>query len=214
VLPMTILLATDVFGATPAVTSLVRALRKQCLVVSPFDDAELYFQAEQTAYYAFLAQGGVSRYAEKLKNILQQQGEEIQMAIGFSAGASALWIASADEAAAQLQAAVLFYGSRIRDHKQVKPICPVRLIFAENEAAFNASELSAELRQLGHHAELVRDTSHGFMNPYSRGFDVKIQTTYLDQLTVLAHRHCMANPVEELGCAWNESSKMNQLSLG
>lgn len=183
---MRILIATDVFGATPAVASLARALGEQCLVVSPFDDPELHFQSEQTAYYAFLAQGGVSRYAEKLRRTLQQQGSRIQMAIGFSAGASALWVASADVAALQLKAAVLFYGSRIRDHKQVQPRCPVRLIFAENEAAFNSSELSAELRQLGHHAELVRHTSHGFMNPYSRGFDVKIQAEYLDQLASLA----------------------------
>ena len=197
---MCILLATDVFGPTPAVASMVRALGHSCLVVSPFDDPELYFQSEQTAYYAFLAQGGVSRYAEKLRQQLLEHGTSLRVVIGFSAGASALWIASADEAARQMQAAVLFYGSRIRDHKKVQPLCPLRLIFAENEAAFDVSELSAELQQLGHQAELVRGTSHGFMNPYSRGFDVKIQDLYLDQLAALAKRHCMATPLEELVC--------------
>lgn len=198
---MTILIATDVFGMTPAVASLVRTLDQRCLVVSPFDDAELSFQSEQTAYYAFLAQGGVARYADKLMQHIQQHGEQLRMAIGFSAGASALWIASASEAAAQLQAAILFYGSRIRDHKQIQPCCPVRLIFAQNEAAFDATQLSAELQQLGHTAELVREASHGFMNPYSGGFDVKIQARYLDQLASLAQQHCMAKPVEELDCA-------------
>lgn len=194
---MCILLATDVFGPTPAVASMVRALGHSCLVVSPFDDPELYFQSEQTAYYAFLAQGGVSRYAEKLRQQLLEHAASLRVAIGFSAGASALWIASADEAASQLQAAVLFYGSRIRDHKQVQPLCPVRLIFAENEAAFDASELSAELQQLGHQAELVRQTSHGFMNPYSRGFDVKIQASYLDQLVAMAHLNLAPSPASE-----------------
>ena len=188
---MRILLATDVFGPTPAVASMIRALGRSCLVVSPFDDPELYFQSEQTAYYAFLAQGGVTRYAEKLRQQLLEHGTSLRIAIGFSAGASALWITSADEATRQLQAAVLFYGSRIRDHQQVQPLCPARLIFAENEAAFNASELRAELQQLGHQAELVRGTSHGFMNPYSSGFDVKMQAMYLDQLTALAQRHCI-----------------------
>lgn len=187
---MTILIATDVFGATPAVACLVRTLGHPCQVVSPFDDAQLYFQEEKTAYYAFLAQGGVARYAEKLARVLQEQGTLIQMAIGFSAGASALWIASADSAALQLRANILFYGSRIRDHKEIQPLCPTRLIFAENEAAFNATELSAELQQLGHQSELVYGTSHGFMNPYSRGFDVKIQTLYLDRLAALAQQHC------------------------
>ncbi|MES2046798.1 MAG: dienelactone hydrolase family protein [Pseudomonadota bacterium] len=187
---MTILLATDVFGVTPAVASLARALGQQSLVLSPFDDTELYFQSEQTAYYAFLAQGGVAHYADKLRQTLREHRASLKMAIGFSAGASALWIASADEAALQLQAAVLFYGSRIRDHKEVQPCCPVRFIFAEEEAAFDAAQLTAELQQLGHQAELVRGTSHGFMNPYSRGFDVKIQALYLDQLASLAQQHC------------------------
>lgn len=195
---MTILIATDVFGMTPAVASLVRALEHQCHVMSPFDDPAQYFQSEQTAYYAFLAQGGVSRYADKLTQHLQKHGAGIRIALGFSAGASALWIASASEAAKALRAAVLFYGSRIRDHKQVQPRCPTRLIFAEKEAAFDAPQLTAELQQLGHQAELVRHSSHGFMNPYSRGFDVKIQALYLDQLAALAQRHCMAKPLEEL----------------
>lgn len=183
---MRILIATDVFGMTPAMTSIVRALGQQCLVVSPFDDAQVYFQEEKIAYYAFLAQGGVARYADKLRRTLSAQGTEIQMTIGFSAGASALWIASASEAVMQLRASILFYGSRIRDHKDLQPLCPIRLIFAENEAVFNAAELSSDLRNLGHQAELVRGSSHGFMNPYSRGFDVKIQAKYLDQLASLA----------------------------
>ena len=195
---MTILIATDVFGVTPALASLIRALNHRCLVVSPFDDPQQYFQSEQTAYYAFLAQGGVSRYADKLTQHLQKHSAGIRIALGFSAGASALWIASASEAAKALRAAVLFYGSRIRDHKQVQPRCPVRLIFAEKEAAFDAPQLTAELQQLGHQAELVRNTSHGFMNPYSRGFNVKAHALYLDQLAALAQRHCIAKPVEEL----------------
>jgi dienelactone hydrolase len=185
-LPMTILLATDVFGATPAMASIVRALGQDCEVVSPFDDPHLYFQEEKTAYYAFLAQGGVSRYADKLTHILKERGTDIRMAVGFSAGASALWIASASEAALRLQATILFYGSRIRDHKEVRPRCPVRLIFAENEAVFNAVDLCKELCSSGHQAELARGTRHGFMNPYSSGFDVNSQSTYLSQLASTA----------------------------
>ena len=189
---MTVLIATDVFGSTPAVSSLVRSLACACLVVSPFNDAEQHFQSEQKAYHAFLAEGGVARYADKLARLLHECEGDIEMVIGFSAGASALWIASATPAAAQLQSAVLFYGSRIRDHQQVQPLCPTRLIFAEKEAAFDATLLTAELRQKGHQAELVRNTSHGFMNPYSRGFCVKTQTNYLNQLSQLVQGLSMA----------------------
>ena len=183
---MTILLATDVFGPTPALENMVRTLGQPCVVISPFDDPQLYFHEEKTAYDAFLVQRGVTRYAEKLIHALQEYGANIQMTIGFSAGASALWIASTNEAATQLRANILFYGSRIRDHKNVQPYCPVRLIFAENEPAFNAAALCKDLRDLGHQAELVRGAKHGFMNPHSSGFDGKIQAIFLKQLSRLA----------------------------
>ncbi|MCX7218625.1 MAG: dienelactone hydrolase family protein [Burkholderiales bacterium] len=201
---MTVLIATDVFGITPALASLVRSLGCECLLVSPFDDPDLYFQSEQKAYHAFLTTGGVARYADKVSALLHEnsvQEKTIRMAIGFSAGASALWMCCARTEARQLQAAVLFYGSRIRDHKDLQPICPLRLIFAEKEAAFDAVELTQELQRRGHQAELARTTSHGFMNPYSRGFDVKIQAMYLEQLAAQIQDLHSANPRSELACA-------------
>ncbi|QJQ05763.1 hypothetical protein EJG51_007775 [Undibacterium piscinae] len=206
---MTVLIATDVFGITPAVASLVRSLGCECIVVSPFDDPALWFQSEQKAYHAFLAEGGISRYASKVTARLQEQtlaasgASRIQMAIGFSAGASALWMASAQPEAARLQAAVLFYGSRIRDLQKLQPQCPVRLIFAEKETAFDAAALSKDLQSLGHQAELARNTSHGFMNPYSRGFHVKTQALYLTQLAAQIQElqlSAAATP-DQLACA-------------
>lgn len=179
---MKILIASDIFGATPALADLVRALGQICLVVSPFDDQQLVFVDEKTAYDAFVKQGGVLPYAEKLRRILQERDAEFSMAIGFSAGASALWIVSANEVAQQLRSCVLFYGSRIREHQALQPLCPVRLIFAEHESAFNATELCREMQLLGHRVELVKGVSHGFMNPHSLGFDAQVQATYLAQL--------------------------------
>lgn len=205
---MTVLIATDVFGFTPAVSSLVRSLACECLVLSPYEDtpaagaenttagAASLFSSEQKAYHAFLAGGGVARYADKLARTLRQRHADITMAIGFSAGASALWIVSALPEAVQLQSATLFYGSRIRDHQQLQPVCPVRLIFAEKEAAFDAAQLVAALRQRGHQAELARHTSHGFMNPYARGFCVKTQASYVQQLSVLAQSMVINNQLE------------------
>lgn len=184
---MTVLIATDVFGANPAIDSMVRSLDCKCLVVSPYDQAQTVFYSEQAAYHAFLAEGGVARYADKIQRILQDPENTIRLAIGFSAGASALWISSASPAAASLNAMVLFYGSRIRDHRQVQPLCPVRLIFAEHEAAFDANELTTALLQKGRQAELVKNSRHGFMNPYSRGFCLKTQGIYLNQLHQLVH---------------------------
>ena len=86
-----------------------------------------------------------------------------------------------------IQNAVLFYGSRIRDYRAIKPVCPTRLIFAEQEAAFAPSEVVSELNRSGHHAEIAKGTKHGFMNAYSRGCCVKSQTRYTAELVALIH---------------------------
>ncbi|MBC3860991.1 hypothetical protein H8K32_02675 [Undibacterium jejuense] len=182
----TVLIATDVFGHTPAVSGLVRQLSVNAIVVTPWDDPENHFYSEQDAYQAFIVEGGVSRYAEKLKSILQEQ-TSLKFAIGFSAGASALWINSEHRCMQQLQNTVLFYGSRIREYRNIQPICPVRLIFAEHEAAFTPRELVSDLQQRGHQAEIAKATKHGFMNSYSRGCCVKSQTRYTSELLTMLH---------------------------
>lgn len=178
-----LLIATDVFGNTPAVAALARQFAQAALIVSPFADDSRTFRSEQEAYQAFLAEGGIAAYAEKLQRMLEQH-PQLQSAVGFSAGASALWINSEREAMRQLRQTVLFYGSRIREYREVRPLCPVRLIFSEKEAAFNPAELVADLRQRGHQAEIVKATRHGFMNAYSSGYCVKSHTRFINELSL------------------------------
>ena len=179
---MTVLIATDVFGITPAVHSLVRSLGSSCLLVSPFDDANISYQSEQLAYQAFLAGGGVAHYAARIQSVMAKGAADIRFAIGFSAGASALWLASTTPGFGRLHMLTLFYGSRIRDYASLMPLCPARLVFAEREPAFEPAALAAELQAKGHSVELAKNTSHGFMNPYSGGFCVKSQARYTAEL--------------------------------
>jgi len=182
----TVLIVTDVFGNTPAVSGLIRQLDINAIVVSPWEDEDCGYRSEQDAYQAFIVEGGIARYANKLLAVLREQ-DALDFAIGFSAGASALWINSEDESMRTIQNAVLFYGSRIRDYRAIKPVCPTRLIFAEQEAAFAPSEVVSELNRSGHHAEIAKGTKHGFMNAYSRGCCVKSQTRYTAELVALIH---------------------------
>ena len=177
----TLLIATDVFGHTPSVSGLVRQLGVDAIVVSPWESEETVFRTEQDAYQTFIIHGGIARYAEKLRTVCQQH-PSLQFVIGFSAGASALWINSGAEGMQHIHSAVLFYGSRIRDYRDITPAFPTRLIFAEQEAAFSVQELVNDLHQRGHQAELVKGTKHGFMNAYSRGYCVKSQTKLTAEL--------------------------------
>lgn len=175
----TVLIATDVFGNTPAIASLSRQLRASCLIVSPFE-ADFQVQTEQQAYQAFLASGGVAAYARKIRALIEQQSQ-LKHFIGFSIGASAWWMDNAD-CAAQLTTATLFYGSRIRNYLDLPSHCPTHFVFAEHEAAFQVSQVVKSLQQRGHQAEIALGCRHGFMNPYSSGFSLKTQTRYLELL--------------------------------
>ncbi|MET3116015.1 dienelactone hydrolase [Undibacterium sp. GrIS 1.8] len=203
---MTVLIATDVFGKTPALASLVRSLGQNCLVISPFDDEQSDFRSEQVAYQAFIAQGGLKRYVEKIIALLEAQQFEAKHnaehnaeqnsahnpenklhVIGFSVGASALWMVAASSLARKIGSAHLFYGSRIREYTHLQALCPTRLILAEREAAFDPAKLLHQLRQNKTAellVELAPNTNHGFMNPYSGGFCVKAQAKYTQELAL------------------------------
>ncbi|MBY0573176.1 MAG: hypothetical protein K2P84_05810 [Undibacterium sp.] len=174
-----VLIATDVFADTAAVSSIARYLDLQCHIVSPFDTT-LFHKNEQTAYQHFLACGGVASYAKKITNSLREQCQ-ISHVIAFSVGASAWWL-QCETPAPSLASATLFYGSRIRDYPDLQAHCPTQFIFAEQEAAYPPAELVASLRRSGHQAEIAKGTRHGFMNPYSAGFSLKAQTHYLELL--------------------------------
>lgn len=177
-----ILIATDVFGLTPAVATLARHFPYACEIISPVEGQ--HFQSEQLAYTHFVANGGVAAYAVKIAQQLQtkQLSGDYLLALGFSAGASALWSLSQHAEWKTCQGMVLFYGSRIRELRDVQPVCPTRLIFAEKEAAFDPKDLVLDLCRRGHQAELVRQASHGFMNSYSAGYQAKLYTQYIEQL--------------------------------
>ena len=184
-MPATVLIVTDVFGNTPAIASLQRHLGLDCKVVSPFSDSEA-INNEQQAYQAFLASGGVQAFAKKLKAIAQDQ-QQLHHVIAFSAGASAWWLASA-ELSLQLDSTTLFYGSRIRDHLDIQSRGNTHFIFAEHENAYQPHVVVKELRQRGHQAEVALGCKHGFMNPYSAGFSLRMQTHYLDMLARKLHK--------------------------
>ena len=216
---MTVLIATDVFGKTPALASLVRSLGQECLVISPFDDEHSDFRSEQNAYQAFIAQGGLTRYVEKITTLLETLQLDIKPnsahdlenkldVIGFSVGASALWMIAASRLARKIGSAHLFYGSRIREYTHLQALCPTRLILAEREATFDPVKLIQQLRRNQTKellVELAANTSHGFMNPYSGGFCVKAQAKYTQELALRlqskAARHTLQTTLSEAALA-------------
>lgn len=181
----TLLIATDIFGHTPEAQALARQLGAAVRVVSPYGDERPRFGSEMEAYAAFSARTSIGKYAEELA--AQLRARPVELALGFSVGASALWLCLAEAGLASClpRRAILYYGSRIRQHAQLTPACPTRLVFAEREAAFDPAELAARLRTQGHDATVIPGSAHGFMNPLSPGYDARLAETETASLKVL-----------------------------
>jgi len=168
----TLIIATDVFGVTPELGKLAQALGADATLVSPHPYTTA-FRTEADGYAALMARGGVEAYAKHIRATLAARRTVFDLALGFSAGASALWLclADADLAPWLPKCAELYYGSRIRDHAHLAPRRNARLIFAEKEASFDPRGLALRLRSLGQNAEVLPGSAHGFMNPLSPGHD-------------------------------------------
>ena len=122
---MKILVASDIFGATPELFALAKRFHPKPLVVSPYLKPEPEFENEEKTYVAYLSAGGLEAYVNKLSEAIAEYHPDAL--IGFSAGATAAWRALS-ASPLSLKSALLFYGSRIRDYLDIRPQIPVKLI--------------------------------------------------------------------------------------
>lgn len=193
---MNILVATDIFGTTPAIANwfkpLVQATHFTLEVVSPYPSPLLDISADrgssdanavlaktvtadQLAYQQFLEQGGLSAYVEKLQSVLDmQQGS--YLAVGFSAGAAALWQLAAKPQSG-LQQLFCFYGGQIRSCAEVQPCVATTVIWAQ-ETHFDVEALHQSMQQRERIKSHLAPYSHGFINPASDGFDSAAASFY------------------------------------
>jgi dienelactone hydrolase len=109
----TLLVCSDIFGITPALQTFFTGWRDELLWLSPYRQQH-YFSDDQAAYHYFQQQGGLDSYRHKLRQtfyqLAVQQQQKHVIAVGFSAGAAALWCELASELGRGL-------GSALR-HKQ------------------------------------------------------------------------------------------------
>jgi len=172
---MRVIIASDIYGTTPAVQSLAGMLDRQAVVLSPWDGAGCPFATEQQAYAAFMAGEGIAGYAARVTAAV---GEGPAFLVGLSVGATAVWLYTAGAGCYPASRAVLFYGSRIRNHLDVRPRCRVRAIFAAQEAAFDPQDIVAQMVSDNVAVHIEPGAAHGFMNPLSPGYDAALELKY------------------------------------
>lgn len=126
----------------------------------PFDYSE-----EKVAYQNFMENVGFTNAVHKIKDILLSIKNEYQKIyiIGFSVGATVAWLCSGEDS---LDGIVGYYGSRIRNYKEIVPLSPTILFFPQEEQSFEVDELISNLDK--RNIEIHKfNGKHGFSDPYS-----------------------------------------------
>lgn len=163
------LIVTDIFGRTKALEQLAAELAGNVEIIDPYNSKDMGFKNEAEAYAYFTAEVGLELYSKQLFNRLKVISDPVSL-IGFSVGASAIWLISHYNQF-QVRAAQCFYGSQIRHHTNITPVFPIQMILPATEENFSISQLMTALGrkqnvEINHVSYL-----HGFMNRHSENFN-------------------------------------------
>jgi Dienelactone hydrolase and related enzymes len=176
----TLFLASDVFGYTSELQVLTRNLAARARIVSPYGADSPQHHNETDAYADFSTRTSVETYADEITGELRRTAYDL--VVGFSVGATALWLALAHADILPPKRTILYYGSRIRQYAHLRPQGNIQLIFAEKEASFHPAELVKQLNSADIDAQILPGTAHGFMNPFSPGFNAGVYAAEMARL--------------------------------
>lgn len=197
---MKLIVATDIFGQTPELmawlTPIAQASGGGLEVISPYlqqFNVDMFASSggtDELAYQKFLDAGGSKAYTEKLQIHLDVQQEPF-IAIGFSAGAAALWQLAA-KPQPRLQQLIAFYGGQIRHDSDLQPLVSTTLIWSQ-ETHFDVAQLHQRLAERPRVSSVLTPYQHGFINPYSTGFNRNAANDYQQWLLANVNRGVRVN---------------------
>lgn len=169
---MNCLLVTDIFGDGPWLQQVRETIEPyaQITCVSPYSSKQA-FDHEHQAYQAYCQDCGHENYLYKVRAALQQLST-YTLALGFSAGASALWRALSDYSGDHVQHFIGFYPGQIRNALALNTQISTTLVFPSHESHFDLVPVKSALRKKDKVEVLDSAWLHGFMNPCSEGFHV------------------------------------------
>nr|WP_215397002.1 dienelactone hydrolase family protein [Rheinheimera oceanensis] len=182
-----VLVLTDIFGRCPGLEPLLANLRLGGAVVQladPYQGVQQQFADEPEAYAAYIERCGHDAYAAIAAQVFASTTQQFDLALGFSAGATALWRVLAQINSSRLKQAILFYPGQIHQHLALKPQVPTQIIFGHSEPHFAVADICQQLQQQGVSA-ISTPYGHGFMNPASKAFNKVGYQQKLHQLLLI-----------------------------
>lgn len=188
---MHLIIVTDIFGVTAAVSTLAQSLQSlpvQVSVLDPYAGQDPLLANENIAYDYFLAQCGHDAYVEKLQHMMRSASAPIFL-LGFSAGASACWRSIASRWPNKVVHCIGFYPGQIRHYLHLRPQYPCTIIWPAHEHHFSVAEVSTQLAQLPHVHCMHTEFLHGFMNPSSESFSAPAAAQFHDVIQQMLMQH-------------------------
>lgn len=127
------------------------------------------YELEQDAYHHFMKNIGFDSSVHQVKQVIIHAKKHYRhiYLLGYSVGATIAWLCSGEEN--MCDAIIGYYGSRIRDYKNITPQCPVLLIFPNEENSFNVQELVTFLERQNINVHMLNG-KHGFSDPFSKKY--------------------------------------------
>lgn len=176
---MQLVIISDIFGRTKSFEQLAADIVGNydfIKLLDPYDGVFMDFVNEEKAYDYFTQNVGLEKYTQQVEETLRGI-EEQTLCVGFSVGASALWVSS-QNCPSHIKG-ICFYGSQIRHHLHVNPKCKLICYFPKEEIHFSVDEVIPKIAQKKNVACKKTDYLHGFMNRYSNNFDEFAYKKYL-----------------------------------
>lgn len=174
-------IVTDIFGRTPALETLARDIGSVAAIIDPYDKASMNFAAEPLAYEYFMTHVGIFAYKQLIAARLAESAR-IDLLIGFSVGAAAIWRISGSLSPGKIARAVCFYGSQIRHATDMAPRIPTDHILPRKEPGFDINGLAEILSGKKNVSVHKTPFLHGFMNRLSPNFSQTGYDVWLNRL--------------------------------
>lgn len=179
---MRLIIAADIHGLHAPLRSLLQPLG-ECTLLSPWPGEGHPHASEQEAAAAFHAHDGLPAYERRIADAASGQPA---LLIGFSVGATSLWRYIGSQRCHARSQAILYYGSRIRDHLALTPRCPASVILAEHEPSFQPHALAPLIALSGAQCAIIPGTHHGFMNPLSAHYRADLAQAQIARIQDIA----------------------------
>ncbi|MBT3486212.1 MAG: hypothetical protein HOG03_03120 [Desulfobacula sp.] len=170
---MQILIASDIFGKTPALEALVSRIERyyaDAKIIDPYNSEYQKFSDENDAYSFFQQNIGFSGYSYLVRQEIKKL-KDSSILLGFSIGASAIWTSSDISGLPQETKAFCFYGSQIRNYLNIFPEIEINLYFPISENHFDVIDLIEKVSLKPNVNCTQTSFYHGFMNTLSKNYD-------------------------------------------